>query len=133
MRDIDDLRTAIAVVLGVWLMAIPVAIPGVVALDSEFALWNYVLVGAGIAGLTGYSWLADRNAWPGGSVAATAVGVLGVWVIALPFYTTAPETGWLGWNDLVVGGIVAWMGFYNAYRISGFEVDLAPDRSDEPG
>lgn len=127
MSDIDEGRARIAAGLGVWVVVIPIVIPGVVSLGNTIAVASYVLLGGGIALTSGYSWWAARNDGSGASIAAAASGALGLWLMTIPFQSLGTTAGWLPWNDIFVGVAVAWIGFTNAYR--GLDVSIGPSTS----
>lgn len=131
MSDIDASRARIAAGLGVWLIVIPF-VPGVIALGNVWALASYTLLGAGIALTAGYTWWAAQNDGDWAPLASAASGVLGLWLMTIPFQPMGTATGWLSWNDILVGAAVAWIGFKNAYR--GLDVSIGPSTSvDRPG
>lgn len=127
MSDIDEGRARIAAGLGLWVMVIPVAIPGVISLSNQIALASYVGLGAGIAVTSGYSWWAANNDGEWASLAAAVSGFLGLWLITIPFQYMGTTAGWLPWNDILVGAVVAWIGFKNAYR--AIDLDVTPTSS----
>jgi hypothetical protein len=121
MSEIVEWLAGVNLALGAWLVAIPFVLPESVAMATGFAFWNYVLVGAGIAVLSGYNWWAADDIEPGSVLAAAGSAVLGLWMLAVPYLTELRVDGWLLWNDLIVGAIVAVLGAYSAYEAMEFE------------
>lgn len=121
MSEITEWLAGINVALGAWLVVLPFVMGEAISTSTPFAFWNYVLVGAAIVALAGFNlWRADDDR-PGSAVAAGITALLGLWVVVLPYVTEPLIRGWLIWHDGIVGGIVAVIGAFNAYRTVQFE------------
>ena len=121
MSEIVEWLAGVNALLGAWLVAIPFLFADALGAGTGFAFWNYVLVGGGILALSGYNWWAAEDDDPGSTWAAIGSAILGLWMIALPFVTGAAADGWLVWNDVVVGAVVAILAAYNAYEAADYE------------
>lgn len=130
MSDIDARRAGVGVALGAWLLAIAFALPGVIDPGNTYAVGNYAVGGTALVGLSAYSWVSAKRDLPGSWAAAFAVAAVGAWLITLPFATTEPTSGWLGWNDLIVGVLSAWIGVTNGYAALEWDLDLSPSKPD---
>lgn len=127
MSDITRRRAAYGVALGVWLIVVGILLSGPIDTNLTFAFGNYLAIGAAIAGLSAFTWWADRNDVPGGSLASLGIAALGLWLMALPFFTSVPTVRFLGWHDLFVGAATIYYGLTNAY--AALPIDLSPDTS----
>ena len=121
MSDIVEWLSAVNAALGAWLFAIPFVLPDAVPMAYGFAFWNHVLVGGAIVALSGYDWWVADEDRPGNALAGAATAVLGLWSIAVPYVTTIVVDGWLLWNGIIVGAIVAAIGAYNASQALAFQ------------
>lgn len=104
--------------LGVWLIVLSFA----VGVGGGLDFWNYVLVGAGILGLSGYNAWTSHEDDHGNTWAAVGSVVLGAWLVVTPF-VFGLTYGFLFWNDIVVGMIVAAMAALDAYDSRVVESD----------
>ena len=107
--------------LGAWLVAIPFLFANVAGMGTGFAFWNYVIVGGGILAFSGYNLWALADDRPASVGAAVGSVILGLWLIATPFVTQVAAGGWLLWNDVIVGAIVAGLAGYNAYEAADYD------------
>lgn len=106
--------------IGAWLVAIPFLFAGAAGMGTGFAFWNYVVVGGGILAFSGYNVWAIAQDRPASAAAAVGSAILGLWLIATPFVTQVAAGGWLLWNDVIVGALVAGLAGYNAYESTDY-------------
>lgn len=122
MSDTAKWLSGANALLGAWLVAIPFLFADLAGMETGFAFWNYVIVGGGILAFSGYNFWAtaddDQTASAG---AAVGSAILGLWLIVLPFVTQVSAGGWLLWNDVVVGALVAGFAGYNAYETTDYD------------
>lgn len=119
MSDIVEWLSGVNAVLGAWLIAVPFVIRGA-EFATDFAFWNYALVGGGILVLSAYNaWIADADD-PGNRWAAVGTGLLGLWLVVVPHLTEIAISGWLLWHDGTVGLLIALISGYVAYQGSEY-------------
>lgn len=104
--------------LGAWL----VAFPFVAGVEGGLHFWNYVLVGAGILALSGYNAWVGYEGDAGSSWAAAGSLALGAWLVATPF-VFGVSYGFVFWNDVVVGMLVAAAAAFDVYDARTSESD----------
>lgn len=121
MSETVEWLAGVNALLGAWLVAIPFLFSDAPGMGTGFAFWNYVLVGGGILVLSGYNWWVADDDDPGSSWAAAGSAILGLWLIVVPFLTDVAAGGWLLWNDIIVGALVAIMAGYNAYEANDYD------------
>lgn len=122
MSQIVEWFAGVNALIGAWLVAIPFLFADVAGFETGFAFWNYLLVGGGILLLSGYSWWSADEDDPANTWASAGSALLGLWLIVLPFLTAGTGmAGWLMWNDVLVGTVVAILGGYNAYESTDYD------------
>lgn len=120
MSDTRKWLAGVNALLGAWLVAIPFLFADVAGMETGFAFWNYIIVGGGILAFSGYNFWQINDDQSANAGAAVGSAILGLWVIVVPFVTQVAAGGWLLWNDVIVGALVAGLAGYNAYEAADY-------------
>lgn len=95
-------------VVGIWLMAFPFTL-GAPPADT----WNDIVVGGMIVTLAGYNYSHEQGQGSPDQRVSGLTVLLGSWLLFAPFVNGTE--GFLLWNDVAAGVLVASFGGYNTY------------------
>lgn len=121
MSETVEWIAGVTAILGAWMIAFPLLFTDRIGTVTEFAFWNYLLVGAGIFLLSVYDWYAADAYEPGHKWTAIVTVLLSLWLIAVPFFTEVPAESMELWNGMIVGSLVAVFAGYDAYQAANYE------------
>lgn len=94
-------------VLGLWMLVVPFLFDA-----PTGALYSALTVGSLVAIVGGYNYYVTTKGREVSGAGAGFNGLLGLYLISAPFLFAVPT--WVVWNGVIVGTLIAAIGFYNA-------------------